>query len=47
MITQATRLQEPQDLTHVGRTGYVWKTALQQFDIMFPGRLGGPVRRRV
>jgi putative transposase len=24
---------------HVGRTGYVWKTALQQFDIMFPGRL--------
>jgi putative transposase len=24
---------------HVGRTGYVWKTALQQFDIMFPDRL--------
>jgi putative transposase len=24
---------------HVGRSGYVWKTALQQFDIMFPGRL--------
>ena len=24
---------------HVGRTGYVWKTALHQFDIMFPGRL--------
>jgi putative transposase len=24
---------------HVGSTGYVWKTALRQFDIMFPGRL--------
>lgn len=24
---------------HVGKTGYVWKTALHQFDIMFPGRL--------
>ena len=24
---------------HVGRTGYVWKTALHQFDMMFPGRL--------
>ena len=24
---------------HVGTTGYVWKTALHQFDIMFPGRL--------
>jgi len=24
---------------HVGRTGYVWETALQQFDIMYPGRL--------
>jgi putative transposase len=24
---------------HVGRAGYVWKTALRQFDIMFPGRL--------
>jgi putative transposase len=24
---------------HVGCTGYVWKTALNQFDIMFPGRL--------
>jgi putative transposase len=25
--------------SHVGRTGYVWKTAINQFDIMFPGRL--------
>lgn len=24
---------------HVGKSGYVWKTALHQFDIMFPGRL--------
>lgn len=24
---------------HVGRTGYVWKTALNQFDLMFPGRM--------
>lgn len=24
---------------HVGRAGYVWKTALNQFDIMFPNRL--------
>lgn len=24
---------------HVGRSGYVWKTAINQFDIMFPGRL--------
>jgi putative transposase len=24
---------------HAGRPGYVWKTALNQFDIMFPGRL--------
>jgi putative transposase len=24
---------------HSGRTGYVWKTALNQFDVMFPGRL--------
>ncbi len=24
---------------HVGKTGYAWKTALHQFDIMFPGRL--------
>ena len=24
---------------HVGKTGYVWKTALHQFDIMFPGRI--------
>ena len=24
---------------HVGRSGFVWKTALHQFDIMFPGRL--------
>jgi putative transposase len=24
---------------HVGRTGYVWKTALNQFDLMFPGRI--------
>ena len=24
---------------HVGRTGYVWKSALNQFDTMFPGRL--------
>lgn len=24
---------------HVGRSGYVWKTALNQFDLMFPGRM--------
>jgi putative transposase len=24
---------------HVGRSGYVWKTALNQFDLMFPGRI--------
>jgi len=24
---------------HVGRTGFVWKTAVNQFDLMFPGRL--------
>ncbi len=24
---------------HPGRPGYIWKTALNQFDIMFPGRL--------